>query len=164
MKAGIGGQSISSEGVAFNSLMGLIEWGDSFKLNQPVIDSQHQRIFDLASQVYALSGDSSKIERLTKIFEEFGTVVEEHFRHEESVLADIRFPRLEEHRAEHNALLSQLEFIRKRLASEVSFWTDIEKALVILNFMLGVTVGHILRSDIDYVRFMQRGPGNRSKK
>lgn len=42
---------------------------------------------------------------------------------------------------------SEFEFIRQRLMDNGIGWAYEEQALVVLNFMIGATVGHVLQSD-----------------
>lgn len=144
------------QGLAFNSLKQLISWNSDFKVDQPQIDCQHEGIFNLAVEVSELSRDQAGNDKLIAIFDDFGTILDEHFRYEEDMLVEIGYPMLKDHRVEHNAMLSELEFIRQRLSSRVGERTFQEKGLVVLSFMLGVTVGHILHSDVNYAQYMKR--------
>lgn len=148
------------EGLAFHSLKQLITWNDDFKVDHPNIDRQHQCIFKLAVEAAELSRDRADDEKLRTLFDEFSSVLQGHCRYEESQLAEMRYPNLDEHRAEHDAILSELDFIRQRMAKKREGWASQEAALVIVNFMLGVTVGHILHSDVDYARHMREGLGS----
>jgi hemerythrin len=140
----------AAEGLALSSLKSLIKWGDDFRINRSEIDSQHERIFKLAAEASELSRKHTDRIRLRAVFDEFGHTLTEHFHFEETELAEMAYPRLDEHRAEHQAMLAEFDFIRQRLASKGEGWAFQEEALVVLNFMLGVTVGHILHSDIDF--------------
>jgi len=144
----------AAQGLAFCSLKNLIKWTDDFRVDQQNIDTQHERIFRLAVDACQLSRDAADIDRLRVAFDEFGVVLKAHFRYEEDKLAQISYPKLDEHRAEHAAMLSELDFIAQRLESKGVGWAFQGEALVVLNFMLGVTIGHILQSDADYARYM----------
>jgi hemerythrin len=144
----------ATQGLAFCSLKNLIKWADDLKVDQPNIDTQHERIFKLAVDACQLSRDVADIDRLRVAFDEFGAVLKAHFRYEEGKLAEISYPKLDEHRAEHAAMLAELEFINQRLESKGVGWAFQGEALVVLNFMLGVTIGHILQSDADYARYI----------
>jgi hemerythrin len=135
------------EGLAFNSLKSLIRWDDDLEAGNSVIDSQHKRIFELAVEAVDLARDPSEADKLRQVFEQFGSALNEHCSYEESELARIRYPKLEQHVAEHRAMLSEFDFIGRRLASNGQGWAFQEEALVVVNYMLGVTVGHILHSD-----------------
>jgi hemerythrin len=149
MNDGIHRRVAATEGLAFNTLKTLIHWGDDLKLDEGDLDQQHQRIFKLALEASDLSRDAGDIDQLRAVLDEFGTALREHFLCEEASLADIGQARLDAHRAEHNAMLGEFEFIRERVAHNAEGWTFQEEALAILNFMIGVTVGHILHSDKD---------------
>jgi len=144
------------QGLAFNSLKQLISWSNDFKVDQPQIDTQHESLFKLAVEASELSRSPADKDKLITKFEEFGILLDEHFRDEEDVLVEIGYPMLKGHRAEHKALLSEFKFIRQRLSTWGGEPAFQEKAFVVLNFMLGVTVGHILHSDVNYARCMQK--------
>ncbi|NEV64085.1 hemerythrin domain-containing protein [Thiorhodococcus minor] len=144
------------QGLAANSLKQIISWSSDFEIDDPAIDSQHERIFDLALEACELSRAATGIPALIDLLEKLDAVLGVHFRAEEQMLAEIDYPRLSEHRAEHNAILVELDFIRQRLASGSEGWAIHQQTLVVTNFMIGVTVGHILRSDSDYAQYMQR--------
>lgn len=150
MKTNIGQGVAAAEGLAFNSLMGLLEWGERFKLEHPTLDTDHQKLFELAERACRISRTPAAIDELKGVFDEFSTVLKAHFSHEESELAQAKYVKLNEHRAEHAAMLAEHEFIRQRLENISQRPLYLEEALVILNFMIGVTVGHILHSDAEY--------------
>ncbi len=143
------------QGLALNSLRDTIGWRDDFRVGESSIDSQHESIFRLAVEASELAREPADSSKLLGVFGKFGSVLEAHFRHEEGMLARIGYPGLDEHRSEHRAMLSEFEFIHQRLSSGGRAWVFQEKALVVINFMLGVTVGHILASDVCYARHMQ---------
>lgn len=156
MREDICKQVTSLQGLAFHALKKIISWRRDFEIDQPNIDSQHESIFKLALEASELSRRPQDKGKLLAVFNKFGSVLDAHFRYEERILAEIAYPKLEEHRAEHKAMLSELEFIRQRLSSREEGWVFQQKALVVLNFMLGVTVGHILLSDVEYAQYIQQ--------
>ena len=93
---------------------------------------------------------NADLKDLRALVEKLGKVLEGHFRYEESVLAEAGYPKLEEHKAEHAVMLSELAVIRSRLAKKGDGPAYPESGWIVLNFMLGVTVGHIANSDLDY--------------
>ena len=155
MPQDIGKRVAALQGLAVHSLKQIISWSHDFEIDQPNIDEQHESIFKLALETCDLSRDQANRRRLVASFDKFGAVLKTHFHYEERLLSEIGYPELEEHRAEHNAILSELDFIRQRLSSQGEGWAFHQQALVVTNFMIGVTVGHILRSDVNYARYMQ---------
>ncbi|MBL8373064.1 hemerythrin family protein [Accumulibacter sp.] len=140
----------ATEGLAFNTLKTLITWGDDFKIDAGRLDQEHQKIFRLALEASGLSRDAADADRLAVVLDEFGNAIKEHFAYEESVLGGIGHPTLDAHRAEHAGMLAEFELLRTRLADDTGAWVSDRTALSILNFMIGVTVGHILHTDKNF--------------
>ena len=68
---------------------------------------------------------------------------------------------LDAHRAEHQTMLQELESIRQRVEAHAGDEAFHEEALSIVNFMMGVTVGHMLGSDLDCAIALQGAQGPR---
>ena len=141
------------QGLAFNSLKQLISWNDGFKVHEPDIDDQHKAIFNLAVETSELCREAKDTAGIRALLDQFGELLQKHFSFEEQKLAEIGYPKLEQHRAEHEAMLQEHRFIRRRLDNLDEEAAFPEVKLVVLNFMIGVTVGHILHSDADYANF-----------
>lgn len=106
----------------FTTVRQVIGWRDEFRIDQPRIDSQHESIFDLAVEASELARQRDENDTLMAVFEKFGRVLEAHFRHEEGRLTEVAYPKLEAHRAEHGAMLSECGFIRQCLSSRGEGW------------------------------------------
>jgi hemerythrin-like metal-binding protein len=135
------------EGLAFNSLRQLINWDPSLKIGNAEIDDQHEHIFSLAVKASELARDHSMAPELLRVFDELGKLLTSHFRLEEEKMAQFSSSEKQQHLAQHEAILKEFEFIRNRLVNNGVGWAYEEQALVVLNFMIGVTVGHVLQSD-----------------
>lgn len=144
------------QGLAFHSLKPLLSWREDFQINEPSIDGQHEAIFEMALEATELAQERTDRDGLIELFERFGRALEGHFRYEEEMLQRIGYPDLEDHRAQHRAMLSEHAFVRQRLASDGVDWPFQDQALIVLNFMLGVTIGHILRGDVSYAQYLQQ--------
>lgn len=130
------------------SLTGLVEWGEHLSVDHPGIDAQHEAIFKLVGRVHDLWRRNADVADLRAAVDKLKGVLEGHFHYEERMLAATAYPRLTEHVAEHRTLLAELEAIRQCLAG--SGKAPPESGWSLLDFLLGVTVGHIVGSDIDY--------------
>ena len=63
-----------------------IQWEPSFSVKAKVLDSEHQRIFQILAELQAvLDGDVTR-ERLMAIFRELYDYSQTHFRNEETLL------------------------------------------------------------------------------
>ena len=135
--------------VSVTSLQQLIAWGDHFKVGQSHIDAQHEAIFDVAMEIARLWEARGDIDRLRRLTEKLELVLAVHFRYEEEQLAVFGYPKLEEHRAEHKAMLGELHGIRRRLGT-MEDTDQMGPGFMLHEFVLGLTVGHISHSDMDY--------------
>jgi hemerythrin len=69
------------------------------------------------------------------------------------MLAEVGYPDLAKHAAEHCEMLLDLASIRKSLDGGDGVRSRYA-GLRLVNFMLGVTVGHIVNTDSDYCRYI----------
>jgi hemerythrin-like metal-binding protein len=135
------------------SLSNLISWSEDLKVEHPQIDAQHEAIFAMISEVSDIWQGHGSAEKLLALVDKLGRVLKAHFQYEETVLADIRYPKLPEHRAEHNLMLRELASIRRRIDHMGPGQAQPEPGWLVMNFMFGVTIGHIVHSDSEYVRY-----------
>ncbi|MBL8721540.1 MAG: hemerythrin domain-containing protein [Myxococcales bacterium] len=93
-----------------NSRHGVLElvFRDRYRSGDPAIDREHAQLFELANKVLASSAvgydDPSQL-RLA--LDELIHHVRLHFAHEESLLAELGYPRLAAHRLSHARLLGE---------------------------------------------------------
>jgi hemerythrin-like metal-binding protein len=80
-------------------------------------------------------------------------VLEAHFRTEERMLAQIHYPDLARHAAEHREMVEDLASIRAYLDAAGGRHSE-HAALRLANFMLGVAMGHMINTDGDYCRYL----------
>lgn len=152
--------SVGSHSIAQSSPPIPYDLSEDFKLSSTTVDHQHERVIHLVMKASGLAKDPEDRDKLRATFHEFGDALREHFSDEEQILANIKHPKLDEHRAEHQNMLGELESIRQRVAGHGGDWTFQDEALSILNFMLGVTVGHMLGSDLDCALALQAVPSS----
>src|SRR5512140_888198 len=115
---GFFGRLSGPHGISHYSLSRLLAWGDHLKVEQPHIDAQHEAIFGLVAEANELWRRNADLKDLRALVDKLGNVLEGHFRYEEGVLAEVGYPKLEEHKAEHAVMLSELAVVRDRLAKK----------------------------------------------
>jgi hemerythrin-like metal-binding protein len=127
---------------------GLVQmsWNKSLETGHPVIDGQHRRLFGLANEaIDTLLSKGPKADEetlLTQLIEQLQT----HFITEETLLARAFDPRLEEHRAEHKALLAAAKAMLKRFHDGEVISKDLVAFL-----SNNVISDHLLREDVSMV-------------
>ena len=150
------GRMSGMHGLTDSSLKRLVAWGDHLKVDQPQIDAQHEGIFNLAMEIADQWFKHGDLDRIKGLAEKLAKVLEGHFRYEELQLAEVNYPRLEEHKAEHKVMLEELQVIRDRLESMGHGTAQKLPGFIVNNFVLGVTVGHIGHSDMEYCAFARK--------
>jgi hemerythrin len=150
------GRMSGLHGLSDLPLKQLVAWGDHLKVDQPQIDAQHQAIFDIAMEVADIWHRHGNLVQLKSAAEKLYKVLESHFRFEERQLADIGYTKLAEHRDEHKVMLGELQRILDRIENMGHGTIQGEPGFLVLSFVLGVTVGHISHSDMDYCEFARK--------
>ena len=143
----------------------LIQWGSELSVDDPHIDAQHQAIFALAMEVHDHWRRNAGLAELRTLVDKLFNVLQSHFSYEERLLKEMGYPQLEKHAAEHRGMLDELARIRQHLTNSRSR-TPLPPGFALFNFVLGLTVGHICNSDLDYCQYAAKlesradaGPG-----
>jgi hemerythrin-like metal-binding protein len=92
--------------------MSVISWNESLVLNQTVMDQTHQEFAHLLNRLADASGDE-----LNAVLEEFIVHTEAHFAQEEQWMAQMAFPPMHCHSAEHKGVLEIAQEVRRRVAA-----------------------------------------------
>ena len=147
------GRMSGLHGMADASLLQLISWGDHLKVDHASLDAQHEAIFQLAIDVADTWHRHGDLNELKTLAEKLANVLEAHFRYEEAQLEAVCYPKLDEHKHEHTMMLDELQIIRDRLERMKPGAAQMAPGWLLHNFILGVTVGHIGQSDMEYCVF-----------
>ncbi len=89
-----------------------LEWQDIYRVGHTDIDSQHQGMFRLTSTLIAASTREGRIMCAKRLYDH----TRDHFVHEESLMRSLHYPEIDDHIAEHQALVLKLEAITQELA------------------------------------------------
>jgi hemerythrin-like metal-binding protein len=123
-----------------------VSWNKSMECGHPVIDGQHRRLFGLANEaIDTLLAKGPKVDEET-LLKQLVEQLQTHFITEETLLARAFDPRLDEHRAEHMALLTEAKAMLKRFHDGEVISKDLVAFL-----SNDVISDHIIREDISMV-------------
>jgi hemerythrin-like metal-binding protein len=136
-----------------HSLAGLVRWRDHLSIGNPAIDAQDRAIFNLVGEIDELWRHGASAAHLRGIADKASHLLDEHFHCEERMLAEVGYPDLAEHAAEHREMLLDLASIRRSLDGAGGAHSRYA-GLRLVNFALGVTVGHIINTDSEYCRYI----------
>ena len=125
--------------------MGVFTWNDNYRIGNEAVDSQHQRLFELANQLVEVKSDD-EIKRLLMLFYQH---VREHFEAEEALMKQAQYPGYQEHQREHNQMLDRLVEISE--ADQLKQWdsTDLKE------FVNSWVLVHILGKDMSFGKYLK---------
>lgn len=88
-------------------------WDDVYKLHLPKIDDQHMGLFDSINNLHyvILSND---VEKLSLLLEKFEDYIHVHFQEEETFMREIQYPKLREHRMQHELFKNKIQELREQ--------------------------------------------------
>lgn len=131
--------------------MGMLVWEDEYKIGHAEMDAQHLILFALLNQLTVNIDSDRAGECLYDVMTALGDYIDYHFAHEEALMKAWDYPRLDEHSAAHVQFVAEV----RRLQTLVK-GTDAHKAAIrVRAFVLDWLLGHILKTDVDYARFIQ---------
>lgn len=129
--------------------MATIDIDPKYRLGVAALDSEHAVLIQIANDVklalaggrdVQLAGVSAIVDRLIKY-------AHTHFGHEEQLMAEHRYPGLEDHRIKHKELMLQVE----KFADELAGHRD-KVALQVNLFMTVWLFDHITKEDAAFAR------------
>ena len=128
---------------------------DYYHIGITKIDQEHDRLFELANQAYALLHDEKlqdKRQDIIHIMSELISYAQTHFSHEEAYMHEIRYANREAHIAQHRqfeAKLSEVDF-NVLEASTIDDQVDVLRDL--LNFLGDWLINHIISEDMRFAK------------
>lgn len=129
--------------------MPIVEWNDSFLVGVEPFDGHHKHLVDLLNRSYTGLVHAAPLENCGELLEELSDYVSYHFVAEELWMMENSYPRYEEHIAEHNNYIKQLQEFQQDYRQGRA-----ETSLEVFTFLRRWLVEHILTSDADYGRFI----------
>ena len=127
--------------------MAIRQWTSDLSVNQPDMDLQHQKLFDLMAFLYS-NADAAKIDidRAVKSLIDYTYV---HFAQEEAYLKSISYPNIEIHRNGHKYIFSIVD----KLVADLSMGDQRLFVKELYNLISEWLVNHIIHEDMAYARY-----------
>jgi len=127
----------------------LIEWTEALSVGFPEIDKDHQKLIEIANRFNDAIAQDSNREELKDIFEELIEYTNWHFRHEERLMLEYGYEKMEEHQQIHRKLAtSAVENQRKYDNGDDSVLN------ALMPFLKDWLTQHILVIDKDLAAFL----------
>jgi hemerythrin len=78
-----------------------VEWKPFYSVGAPSIDGEHQRLLEMINELYMANQAGHGHDRIQGILERLADYTIVHFDHEERVMCECGYPRLEAHKLMH---------------------------------------------------------------
>ncbi len=131
--------------------MTVIKWRDSYTIGVEEMDEEHKKLIEIINRLFQMIRDKKSYEELNEIYESLVAYTEQHFQHEEKLLDEAEYPRLEEQRTLHAEFVKKLEEMKNNLTS-----ADESIAPVVYKFLRDWWVQHIVGEDKLYGDFFEK--------
>ena len=136
--------------INLGNVSNMMNWTESLSVNEKKLDGQHKALFILVNDLLSMRGSTVDPEELTKKVEVLQKILKTHFQDEEEYLSKCNYPHLEEHAREHRRLIEKFESLKSNLKERNGWGVKRDYSWPVLQFMLELTTGHIMKSDMDY--------------
>ena len=135
--------------------MTFLPWQNAFEINVPAFDAEHRHLVSLVNALHEAqtkgNGQNECAELLKKIVEH----AKLHFAHEEQLMTESAYPRLERHRAQHAGLISSVANTCSWVDTGAIDTNHSAVSAALLNFLKKCLLDHIVTHDMDMGAFLQ---------
>lgn len=120
-----------------------IKWSDDLAVEIVDIDADHKHLIAHLDRLFTACHEGQEADLIKHHLLTLYGYTHRHFAHEEDVMRKCRFPEVEEHRALHAELISELDDLIEAFDTEPAF----ELSEKTLSFLQGWLLQHILVDD-----------------
>lgn len=129
--------------------MPLIEWNDSFSVQNIEMDEQHQYLFELLNKLHTAMSQGKGRETLPGVFDNLFQYTKKHFSAEELILQKYNYPGFVAHKRQHEELIMKLNVLQGQFLAG-----DFSASIQTRDFLKNWLIEHIQKSDQKYGAFL----------
>jgi hemerythrin len=131
--------------------MAHIQWKERYNINYKEVDAQHKRLLDILNHLLDLIENKRPSEEISVIIHRLCAYALDHFTLEEKYLEACAYPGTDRQKAEHGHFVEKVLDFNER-------YDPSDPALLVetFDFLKNWYLGHILRSDFEYVPWVKR--------
>ena len=126
-------------------------WADDMVIDNGPIDQDHKMLVEQVNQLHTATDAGRGQEVVGRLLGELISSTVEHIRREEQVMAQIGYPRLQEHQASHVQFVDDLHALQRKFAAG-----GITVAAQLSSLLRDWLSVHIRRYDKDILVFTQQ--------
>jgi hemerythrin-like metal-binding protein len=126
----------------------MFEWKAEYSVKVQSIDAQHKVLFNIAKELNSAMAKGQGRTVLASVLDRLVSYTVAHFAHEEGLMYKYRYPFLDEHKAQHDALTDRVKQLREDLwQGRAVLTTDV------MDFLQEWLTQHIKNSDLKLAEF-----------
>ena len=126
-----------------------LEWKDEYSVGLDSIDQQHRKLISLINQLTTAVEYSTGEEFEREALAELVDYTKTHFTYEEGLMEDNGYPDFEAHRAQHRAMIAEVEAVLAEYEKDHD--TAMRRAV---DYLKGWLIHHINGTDKQYSSFL----------
>lgn len=129
--------------------MPLLTWKNDYSVQVEQIDEQHKRLVNLINQLYDALLEGKGKNSLAPILDELVDYTQTHFTTEEVMMKKCSYPKLEEHKTEHDTFTKTVkEFYARFQSGQAAISVEL------MEFLTSWLNNHILNVDKQYAPYL----------
>ncbi|WP_319239112.1 bacteriohemerythrin [uncultured Propionivibrio sp.] len=136
------------------SVKPLIEWSPALAVGYAEIDTQHQRLVEIANELNSAMHSGAGAEASGRVLNELVDYTVQHFGYEEGEMRKHRYPQSDAHKEAHRKLVEEVSAFKEKF--------DSGKAAISIELMAFIRdwlLNHILKVDKELAGYLSRRTG-----
>ena len=131
--------------------MALLSWSSQYLIGDKTIDSEHQELFRLINNFHSTWMEKHAAHDIAKVLNQLIVYAEMHFRHEETIMRDAGYPKLEQHQLIHDGLIENIFKLQQSYEDK-----SLHLEMNTMKFVKSWLIDHILQQDYLFRDFLSR--------
>ena len=131
--------------------MTLLSWSNQYLIGDDTIDAEHEELFRLINDFHSHWLEAHDRHTIARVFNQLIVYAETHFRHEEQIMAEHGFPKLAEHKQEHEAMVEAIFQLHRSYMEENS-----HLEVNTMKFVKSWLIDHIMENDYRFRDFLAK--------
>ncbi|HHV64227.1 MAG TPA: hemerythrin family protein [Peptococcaceae bacterium] len=124
----------------------MLEWKEEYAIGVPLIDEQHQKLFEIGNRLYELLENyilDDKYDKIVAIIQELREYTKYHFASEEQYMLQIKYPKYFSQKVEHDDFIAKIEEVELKEIDENQDQYIRDLLVFVFNWILE----HIIKKD-----------------
>lgn len=131
--------------------MALLSWSDQYLIGNAHIDAEHEELFRLINEFHDLWSGNRKQDDIARVLNRLVAYTQVHFQHEEQIMKDAAYPKLEDHQDIHVAMVETIFKLQQSFENK-----SLRLEMDTMKFVKAWLVEHILENDYVFRDFLAR--------